>query len=64
MLRASAYGLARMHVDGQLAQWGVAARSARRELGASLDALINGMRERNPQKKASTADRAGAAKAG
>jgi AcrR family transcriptional regulator len=44
MLRSAVYGMARMHVDGQLAQWGVAPRSARRELQATLDALIDGFR--------------------
>lgn len=46
MLRSAVYGMARMHVDGQLAQWGVGQRSARRELQATLDALIDGFRRR------------------
>ena len=44
MLRSAAYGMARMHVDGQLVQWGVSPRSARRELQATLNALIDGFR--------------------
>ena len=44
MLRSAVYGMARMHVDGQLAQWGVAPRSARQELQATLDALVDGFR--------------------
>ena len=46
MLRSAVYGMARMQVDGQLAQWGVSQRSARRELQATLDALIDGFRRR------------------
>lgn len=45
MLRSAVYGMARMHVDGQLAQWGVSPRSARRELQATLDALVDGLRQ-------------------
>ncbi len=44
MLRSAVYGMARMHVDGQLAQWGVKSGSARRELHAVLNALIDGLR--------------------
>ena len=44
MLRSAVYGMARMHVDGQLVQWGVSPRSARRELQATLNALIDGFR--------------------
>lgn len=44
MLRSAVYGMARMHVDGQLVQWGVSPRSARRELQATLDALVDGFR--------------------
>lgn len=53
MLRSAVYGMARMHVDGQLAQWGVGPRSAGRELQATLDALIDGVRrqEAHPSKK-------------
>lgn len=46
MLRSAVYGMARMHVDGQLAQWGVPAREARRELLATLDALVDGLGQR------------------
>lgn len=45
MLRSAVYGMARMHVDGQLAQWGVGPRSARKELQATLDALVDGLRQ-------------------
>lgn len=51
MLRSSVYGMARMHVDGQLAQWGVGPRSARRELQATLDALIDGFRQAGTHEK-------------
>lgn len=44
MLRSAVYGMARMHVDGQLAQWGIPAGAARRELRSMLDALIEGLR--------------------
>jgi AcrR family transcriptional regulator len=49
MLRSAVYGMARMHVDGQLAQWGVGPRAARRELQATLDALIDGFRRNRPR---------------
>ncbi len=42
-LRAAAYGLARMHIDGQLPQWGVAAADARSEVKAALDLIVDGM---------------------
>lgn len=51
MLRSAVYGMARMHVDGQLGQWGVPDRSAAGELQATLDALINGLKRPAPQKK-------------
>lgn len=53
MLRSAVYGMARMQVDGQLSQWGVNPRSARRELQATLDALIDGFRgqEAHPSRK-------------
>jgi AcrR family transcriptional regulator len=38
--RALVYGLARMHVDGHLAQWGVASDEAERRLQAALDLVI------------------------
>lgn len=44
MLRSAVYGMARMHVDGQLSQWGVSPRAAQRELQATLDALVDGFR--------------------
>jgi AcrR family transcriptional regulator len=50
MLRSAVYGMARMHVDGQLAQWGVGPRAARRELQATLDALVDGFRHQGPRK--------------
>jgi AcrR family transcriptional regulator len=42
-LRAAAYGLARMHIDGQLPQWGVAPSAARGEVKAALDVIVDGM---------------------
>lgn len=47
MLRSAVYGMARMHVDGQLAQWGVDPHSAQPALQSSLDALIDGLRRPN-----------------
>jgi AcrR family transcriptional regulator len=42
--RALVYGLARMHVDGHLAQWDVAPDQAERQLLAALDLVINSLR--------------------
>jgi AcrR family transcriptional regulator len=42
-LRASAYGLARMHIDGQLPQWGVSNADARQEVHLALDLLVDGL---------------------
>lgn len=42
-LRAAAYGLARMHIDGQLPQWGVSPRRARSEVTQALDLLVDGL---------------------
>jgi AcrR family transcriptional regulator len=41
--RALVYGLARMHVDGHLAQWGVAPDEAERQLQAALDLVIGSL---------------------
>ncbi len=41
--RGLVYGLARMHVDGHLAQWGVAADEAERRLQAALDLFITSL---------------------
>ena len=42
-LRALAYGLARMQVDGQLPQWGVAPEDAQRQMWVALDLIIDGL---------------------
>ena len=42
-LRAAAYGLARMHVDGQLPQWGIPAERAPTEVVQALDLLVDGL---------------------
>ncbi|MEY4766227.1 MAG: hypothetical protein RI907_2900 [Pseudomonadota bacterium] len=42
-LRAAAYGLARMHIDGQLPQWGVQPAQARQEVVQALDLLVDGL---------------------
>jgi AcrR family transcriptional regulator len=42
-LRATAYGLARMCVDGQLPQWKVASRAQRAHVLALLDATVDAM---------------------
>jgi AcrR family transcriptional regulator len=42
-LRAAAYGLARMHIDGQLPQWGVPPARARSEVKLALDLIVDGM---------------------
>lgn len=42
-LRALAYGLARMQVDGQLPQWQVDATQAERTLITSLDLIVDGL---------------------
>jgi AcrR family transcriptional regulator len=42
-LRALAYGLARMQVDGQLPQWQVAPEHAEREMRAALDLIVDGL---------------------
>lgn len=52
MLRGAAYGLARMHTDGQLPQWDVSPPSAAAELRAALDALVDGLCAR-PQGRSS-----------
>jgi len=44
--RATAYGLARMHQDGHLGQWGVAAGHEAAAMTGSLDLLIALMRRR------------------
>jgi AcrR family transcriptional regulator len=44
--RALVYGLARMHVDGHLAQWGVAPDEAERQLQAALDLVIGSLSTR------------------
>jgi AcrR family transcriptional regulator len=41
--RALVYGLARMHVDGHLAQWDVAPEEAERQLQAALDLVIGSL---------------------
>jgi AcrR family transcriptional regulator len=46
--RALVYGLARMHVDGHLAQWGVAPDEAERRLQAAVDLVIDSLRTRPP----------------
>jgi AcrR family transcriptional regulator len=46
--RALVYGLARMHVDGHLAQWGVAPDEAERQLQAALDLVIGSLSTRPP----------------
>jgi AcrR family transcriptional regulator len=43
-LRASAYGLARMVVDGQLPQWGVSKQNEAQAAISCLDLIINSMR--------------------
>jgi AcrR family transcriptional regulator len=47
--RALVYGLARMHVDGHLAQWGVAPDEAERQLQAALDLVIGSLSTRPPE---------------
>lgn len=42
-LRAMAYGLARMHIDGQLPQWEVAAAEVPHTLKATLNLMIDGL---------------------
>lgn len=42
-LRALAYGLARMHVDGQLPQWRVQAEAAETHLLLALDLILDGL---------------------
>ena len=44
--RALVYGLARMHVDGHLAQWDVAPEEAERRLQAVLEQFIDNLRAR------------------
>jgi AcrR family transcriptional regulator len=41
--RALVYGLARMHVDGHLAQWDVAPEAAERQLQAAMDLVIGSL---------------------
>lgn len=43
-LRASAYGLARMVVDGQLPQWGVSKQNEAQAAISCLDLIVNNMR--------------------
>jgi AcrR family transcriptional regulator len=45
--RALVYGLARMYVDGHLAQWGVAPEEAERRLQAALDLVIDSLSTRS-----------------
>jgi AcrR family transcriptional regulator len=47
--RALVYGLARMHVDGHLAQWGVAPEEAERRLQAALDLVIGSLSTHPPE---------------
>ena len=47
-LRALVYGLARMHVDGQLPQWQVAPEAARHTLMATMALLVDGLHQRLP----------------
>jgi AcrR family transcriptional regulator len=47
--RALVYGLARMHVDGHLAQWDVAPDEAERQLQAALDLVISSLSTRPPE---------------
>src|SRR5690606_15473474 len=42
-LRALVYGLARMHVDGQLPQWRVSPEAARDALTTSMSALVDAL---------------------
>jgi hypothetical protein len=42
-LRALAYGLARMQVDGQLPQWRVDARETERTLISAMDLIVDGL---------------------
>ena len=46
--RATAYGLARMHQDGHLGQWGVAAGNEAAAMTGTLDLLIALMRRAKP----------------
>jgi AcrR family transcriptional regulator len=46
--RALVYGLARMHVDGHLAQWGVAPDEAERRMQAAMDMVIGSLRTAKP----------------
>ena len=41
--RALVYGLARMHVDGHLAQWGVQPAETERRLQAAFDLVIGSL---------------------
>jgi AcrR family transcriptional regulator len=43
-VRSLVYGLARMHVDGHLAQWDVAPEEAERRLHAAMDLIIGTLR--------------------
>jgi AcrR family transcriptional regulator len=45
--RALVYGLARMYVDGHLAQWGVAPDEAERRLHGALDLIIDSLSARS-----------------
>jgi AcrR family transcriptional regulator len=47
--RALVYGLARMHVDGHLAQWDVAPDEAERQLQAALDLFIGSLSTHPPE---------------
>jgi hypothetical protein len=42
-MRAMAYGLARMFVDGHLPRWGVDEGQARRQMEAVLDSFLRGL---------------------
>lgn len=47
-LRATAYGLARMHIDGQLPQWQVRPEDAHEHVKAALDRVIDAMTRPSP----------------
>jgi AcrR family transcriptional regulator len=46
--RALVYGLARMHIDGHLAQWDVAADASEQHLQGALDLVIDSLSTRAP----------------
>jgi AcrR family transcriptional regulator len=55
--RALVYGLARMHVDGHLAQWDVAPDEAERQLEGALDLFIASLRADAPDVRVGPAPR-------